>query len=224
MLGLVLLTSCSNDTQEPTVQNTSVIANSADQDELNLKGTIDPVLKQLYIDMISSQSYIDYDNARSAFYEKLGGNIPVSEMDAGNKMLAWIQNNLTQTGFLSYQEALDKHEDVVALGIEAIEANLTFHEHLAGAATDALVPILDELEPLPANCKACIKAYKNCVGIANRQYGEAMQQASHSFTEGGSSYLGNYLQYQRTTDTIYYNRARAISSCETNFEICCAAS
>ncbi|KAF2518335.1 hypothetical protein E0W68_09955 [Flavobacterium salilacus subsp. salilacus] len=225
LLGIVFLTSCSSDTQESIkYDDTSIVTNSMTQDQLMPKSTIDPVLKQLYVEMINSQSYIDYDNSRVAFYEKLGDNIPDSEMDSENKMLTWIQNNITQTGFQNYQEAVDKHEDVVALGIAAIEANLTFHEYLAGAAPGALIPILDELQPVPTRCSGCVKAYNNCVSIANSEYGTAMQQASQSFTEGGGVFnYSNQRGYTLSTDNAYYDMIRSVKMCSIHFEACCEA-
>ena len=226
LLGITFLTSCSSDTQESvTYDDTSIVTNSVSQEQLMLKSaSVDPVLKQLYIDMINSPSYINYDTARVAFYEKLGSTIPDSEMDADNKMLAWIQNNITQTGFQNYQEAVDKHDDVVALGIAAIKDNLTFHEYLAGTAPGALTPILDELEPVPTECKACIKAYNNCVSIANSEYGDAMQQACQSFTSGGGSYnVANYLEYQRATERAYDDMSRSVKICGMHLRQCCDA-
>ncbi|AXG74014.1 hypothetical protein DVK85_07055 [Flavobacterium arcticum] len=226
LLGVISLTSCSNDIQESvTYDDTSIITNSVNQEQLMLKSaSVDSVLKQLYIDMINSQSYIDYDTARVAFYDKLGYDIPDSEMDLGNKMLGWIQSNITQTGFLNYQEAVDKHEDVVALGIAAIQANYSFYKYLAGAAPNVLAPILDELQPIPTLCSGCVKTYNNCVGIANSEYGAAMQQASQSFINGGGSYdVGNYLEYHRTIEKAYYSRDRSVKMCAMHFKSCCEA-
>ena len=223
LLGLSFLVSCSNDEQITFNDSPSGAVSSIQKEPVLKSATIDTVLKGLYITMINSRSYKDFASARSVFYNKFSTNIPDSELVSADKMLIWISNNISKTGFQNYQEAVDEHENVIALGIAAIQSNYAFHEHLAGAAPGALGPILDEQAYVPnASCKECIKAYNNCVSIANSAYGNAMQEACNSFMSGGIA-ITNFRQYQNTTNQIYYTLDRDIKMCSMHFEQCCKA-
>ncbi len=211
LLGIALLMSCSNDTQESvTYDDTS--------NHMMLKSTsVDPVLKQLYIDMINSQSYIDYDNSIVAFNDKLGTTIPDSEMDAGNKMLSWIQNNITQTGFQNYQEAVDKWDDVETLSTIAFDTNYTFFDYLAGTAPGTLLVVIGEVETTPLSCEECETQFNICSKAANNAYTSAVEKACDQRKKGLISESESFNAYLKAGLV----RDKALRKCHDARKDCC---
>lgn len=221
LLGISILTSCSNDTGGTTMPDNESGVVTDEATEFALKSTgINPVLKQLYIDKLNSQSYHNYDTARAAFYNTLGANIPDSELGSSDKMLRWVQNNLTQTGFQSYQEASDKYDDLKTLGVAAIQDNLTFHQYLASVSPVELVPILNESIVVPTDCSACVTGFMNCINIAHEEYSNTAASSASQFVGGGMQAQG-FEDYHEEITLAYIDLQRALSGCDTAFDRCC---
>lgn len=214
LLGTVLLASCSHDNEASVDFNDQ----DANANSMFQKDPIDQTLKDLYVNMLNSKSYINYENARKAFDAKLGTAIPASEITTSAKVLNWVSKNLSQTTFTSYAAAVAEHDNVVALSATAIQANLGFYNYLNGTAPGTLVPILDEMEPVTTGCEACMKSFKNCTSVANSEYTNSIQAASASFLNGGSSLSG----YANDVDHALYVRNQARASCRYSFVRCCS--
>lgn len=215
LLGISFLTSCSGDSEQP--ENTSWQGSEA----LQKSGTsdpIDPVLKDLYIKMINSQSYIAYENAINDFDSKLGNKIPDSERLAGANILRWVQNNLSLTGFTSYPNAVSQYNNVVNLAVAEANANYQFHEYLNGSKPGLLIPILEEQQPVePNNCPKCTTARNNCTNAANSTYRSAVAKAAASLRKGD---IGEFIYKDACTEA-RINKDSALSSCIRTFNACC---
>ncbi|AXG74013.1 hypothetical protein DVK85_07050 [Flavobacterium arcticum] len=215
LFGIFVLASCSNDTEESvTFNEASVEANSS----MMLKSaSADPVLKQLYIDRVNSQSYIDFDNAIVAFNDKLGTTIPDSEMDSSNKMLGWVQNNITQTGFLNYQEAEDKWDNVETLSAIELNANYNFHDYLAGTTPGTLLIVIEEVRPVISSCKECYAQFLVCSKAVNDNYTGLIELAV-GLHKGG--YISNK-SYSVICAEADLQRIKGDRKCHETMDDCC---
>ncbi|KAF2518334.1 hypothetical protein E0W68_09950 [Flavobacterium salilacus subsp. salilacus] len=218
LLGITFLISCSNDTQETTTFNdTSADVNSTTSTPMLKSASADPVLKQLYIDMINSQSYIAFNNAVITFNDKLGDQIPDSEMSSSSKMLGWVQNNITQTGFLNYQEAVDKWDDVEALSTIAFDTNYTFFDYLAGTAPGTLLLVIEEVEPTPLSCEECQAQFNSCSKVAHSAYTAAVEKACDQRKLGNISKSDLY----KACTEAGLARDKALRKCHEGRKDCC---
>jgi hypothetical protein len=216
--GILLFISCSNDTEQIKISDSEAVEINSLSSEMTLKSDpVDPVLKQLYIDMINSQSYIDFNNAIVAFDDKLGDNIPDSELSSSNKILNWVQNNITQTGFQNYQEAVDKWDDVEALSAIAIEANYTFHEYLAGTRPGSLFTVIEEVNPVTSDCPECYQQFLSCSNTAHNTYAAVVEVAAGLFKTGQISKYS----YQSICDAASLTRTKADRKCHETMTNCC---
>lgn len=209
-----ILTSCSGD-NEATIYND-------ESKTVTLKNvtTTDPVLKDLYVTMINSQSYVNYDRARAAFDAKIGNAIPQSELATEDLMLRWIANNISKTGFTSYASAENEHKNVLALMSISFQANAGFYNYFEGTSPGALVPILQEIvQPIssPYSCKPCERAHINCTNAAMSAYDKALKNISLSLKDpiGGA-------KWTTAIDNAVKNYMYATRKCDMTFESCCS--
>lgn len=210
-----ILTSCSGD-NEATIYNDKFKT-------VTLKNvtTTDPVLKDLYVTMINSQSYLNYGRARAAFDAKMGNAIPQSELATEDLMLRWIANNISKTGFTSYTGAENEHKNVLALNSISLQVNKNFYDYLVGTASGSLIPILQEIQTPPVSafsCKPCERAHINCTNAAMSAYDKALKNISLAFREGEIG--GN--KWSAAQDNAVKNYMYATRKCDMTFESCCS--
>lgn len=115
-------------------------------------GSVDPILKELYIKMIRSESHKNFDKASKAFTDKMGDEIPDDKLSSEGEMLDWIKNNILLTNFDSYQEAVREWNNVIALSSISVNANMAFHEYLAEAEPGAFLEVLMEVDSFISSC------------------------------------------------------------------------
>lgn len=219
LLGVSLLTSCSNDEESTIFNDSPTNTNVLTQERVTKSAAVDPVLKGLYIDMINSPSYKAFDDAVKAFGDKLGDDIPDSEMEDESKMLNWISNNLTLTGFSSYQVAVQDWDNVVGLSSIAIDANYSFHEYLAGTTSGELLKVIElvEPQPQPTNCEECYAQFQICSKSAHSKYTNAVELAAYALKKGYISDHG----YGEACAAASLARNKAIRKCHQAMDNCC---
>lgn len=214
LMGIAFLVSCSDDSQAPN--DASATTETTTHQTLK-SGTADPVLKQLYVDMINSRSYIEFNTAVTVFNDKLGNQIPENEMTTSTKMLQWIANNLSSTNFQSHLEAINKWDDVETLSAVEYNANYSFHNYLGGTQPGTLITIIEEVEPTPSACVICQNQYRVCINIVFKAYASIIENAADELKAGTITEHS----YNSTKSSALSIRRKAQSNCIRTLNQCC---
>lgn len=142
-------------------------------------------LKEEYLAMVESQSYIDYLVVSKEFHTNIAEGEEPDFEDAA-EMLLWIENNLSQTTFSTYQDAEDQWTAVKSkIGI-MIADNESFFDAYFETKPETLIGII----PLPeegqttSNCEQlCNSAFSACGGAAIKKLNDQLSllaDVSHS--------------------------------------------
>lgn len=147
----LLLFSCSNESEvaKEVSINKSTFAKEGDAD-----------LDKLYDNMIKSEAYVVYESLQKDFLNKVNFTGDVSDVDTNEKLLDWINDNLSQTSFKNIEEAKGQSGDLKLAFYKVYQAN---EKLFIGSATSVdpkkdltrFVPIRFPDDSITANGDPC---------------------------------------------------------------------
>lgn len=130
-LSLIII-GCTEDNNETTEQSTQIKYRSSDDDV--------KVAKQLFIDMMSTNEYIDYVAKRDSFVSMMNGNSVI--FDTKQKYMDWISINLSKTNFTSIIEFSDTQDEMVARYAAVMDNNQVLFSILSKVDKEQLIEII----------------------------------------------------------------------------------
>lgn len=146
-LSILVLTlvSCSNEETQLTESNIST-------NSFNLKSSSgNAKIDALYDQMINSPEYLAEKTARESFYKKINFTGTVDDARSDEKLLNWIGNNLSSTGFSSLTEAENELGNLKNLSGETIRANWSFYQEVGTQLNPGqTIYLLEQPEPVSA--------------------------------------------------------------------------
>lgn len=152
ILALTLV-SCSNEETQLTESNIST-------NSFNLKSSSgNATLDALYDQMIKSPEYLAQETAMEAFSKKLNFTGVPDDLRSDEKLLIWVENNLSNTGFSSLNDAENELTNLNKLLGESVNANWSFYKELNSQLNPGqLIIRLEQPEPITTlddcGCKA----------------------------------------------------------------------
>jgi hypothetical protein len=165
--AILLMFACSS-------ENSVSLTDSSDVNSFKKIGEYD--LKAEYLAMLESQSYIDYMAVSTEFHTNIGeGEEPDFENAAA--MLSWIEDNLSQTTFNSYQEAEGQWTVVKSKVTIMIADNESFFDAYFGTKPVTLIGIIPiDVDPVTTSqcLELCTGAMMDCTESAVSKLNEQM--------------------------------------------------
>ncbi|GGB67240.1 hypothetical protein GCM10007424_04040 [Flavobacterium suaedae] len=176
------MVSCSSDQDETTITDANASKNSSQTKALSK-------LESLYNTMVSSQDYIDYDDAIESFVAKMKFSGSSSQIDTEAKMLNWISTNIGSTGFTSYIDAENEWNSIKAQRETVILNNKPFFAELSISTRQDFVILLPEIEPGVQPTNACMDecraTFDAIVDAAQDDFGDSLQLGANDFGMSG---------------------------------------
>lgn len=176
----LLIFSCSEDNS--TYQSTSAEnSNKITQSEQTLA-------KKMFVDMMSTSDYSNYQNSLDAFVEKMNGNAVYFKTKA--EYMSWISNNISSTLFTSTQQFSAMLDDMVAKHALLVSNNSQLFTYILNADTEQrleiIKPSLVEMQVLTSSNSCtdqCISDYEDAWNGNEWAYSLDYGINSHAFAE-----------------------------------------
>ena len=93
--------------------------------------------KELYAKMFSSPAAVNYRKIKKDFFDKVPRGVrldDVAALNCGDKILLWIRDNIRETRFANYEEALAEWAKKNEAGNELLEKNAAFQQYMKDSA------------------------------------------------------------------------------------------
>ncbi|MDV6168642.1 hypothetical protein R1T16_09420 [Flavobacterium sp. DG1-102-2] len=146
-------------------------------------------LDSLYNEMVTSSDYIELKSLRNSFNNKMHYTGPMMDLKPGEEFLDWINANISDTDFISYNQAVAEWRLITDKTLLVFQANLGFYDALAAEPEGSKAyynHLINELPQLtPYQSCSCWDQYQGSVKAATTAFNEAIAKiAKNRFTFG----------------------------------------
>jgi uncharacterized protein YukJ len=194
-IGFSLLTmSCSE--QSDNLQNDSTSAQSKNSEsELNLA-------KNLFIEMIKTEDYLNYKIALNNFADKMNGNTVFFKTRV--EYIDWITNNLSKTNFSSRDEFITAIDDMAAKNSILENKNIALYGYLSNADQNQFLEIVQpSLGTIPT-----ITNFNSCTNQCISDYNDA--ENGNEWAYANNYGIGDTNFAHNMATSIYWIRVKSI--------------
>lgn len=123
---------------------------------------------------MNSQEFFNAENAHNAFFSKLNYTGDYEEIRKPGKLLLWLENNITITGFANISEAKGELNNLINLEKIKEERFNTLFNFIKTAPIDQVTSRFDKWinnnNLVTTNNKKCNDTFKNCMDRVSTQY------------------------------------------------------
>lgn len=214
--------SCSSDTEsEVVLNNDNVEKNNTTASERNAND-----LQQIYLSLQTQQAYLSFKNNVEVFSSKLPIGVAINFEDK-EQLLAWIGNNLSETGFVSVQDASAEFDTTANSYKLFMENNQSFFNELEELSDTEIEDVFsvdgvnfneDEYETQGGPCEnGCINQGVECGREVDAAYEAGMARFIVQAANG--NLLGAALTAARAAIMQHIGQ----SNCANDFNSCIAA-